>query len=148
MQTENRRFKTQACATLKQCRNDQPACHHSACLKPEFVKSHWPEFARWSGYSPVAFIAFMIWSASSEKMPSNNRKMRRIQAIPGLCSLFIHSVVSNDSVSAQCEGPDQTARMHMIFAWHGPWIHNRANAWNAFIERLIDVRILFIVYLS
>ena len=44
----------------------------------------------------------------SENVPSNTRKMRRLGSScpcakyhPGLCSPFMHSVVSNDSVSGQ-----------------------------------------------
>ena len=49
-----------------------------------------------------------IWVASSEKVPSNIRRMRKFRSSyscamyhPGLCSLLIHSIVSNDSVSGR-----------------------------------------------
>ena len=58
-----------------------------------------------------------IWAASNETVPSNMRNTRRFRSPcacaenhPGLiCSLFIHSIVSNDSVSDD-EGLDQTAQ--------------------------------------
>ena len=47
-----------------------------------------------------------IWAVSSKKKPSNVHKMCRLKSScakyhPGLCSPFIHFVVSNDSVSGQ-----------------------------------------------
>ena len=48
------------------------------------------------------------WALPSENVPSNMHKMRRFKSFcaclkydPGHCSSFIHSVVSNDSVSGQ-----------------------------------------------
>ena len=50
----------------------------------------------------------LIWTVSSENVPSSMRKMRRFRSScacakyqPGLCSPFIHSIVSNVSVSGQ-----------------------------------------------
>ena len=58
--------------------------------------------------------------ASSEKVPSYMRKMIRFRSFctceknhTGIFSKFIHSVVSNDSVSGQ-EGSDETARMRRL----------------------------------
>ena len=55
-----------------------------------------------------AEFAIKIWTASSEKMPSNMRKMRRFRSCcacakyhSGLSSPVKHSVVSNDSVGEQ-----------------------------------------------
>ena len=51
---------------------------------------------------------FIVWATSSQNLPSNIHKIGRfllschVQSNhPGLCSPFIHSVVSNDSVSGQ-----------------------------------------------
>ena len=52
-------------------------------------------------------IFYFIWTASSETVPSNMRKLR-IQIIlrmredhPGLCFSFVHSVISINYVSGQ-----------------------------------------------
>ena len=64
----------------------------------------------------IYVFMFCIWAASSEKGPSNMRKMYRFRSScagakshPGLCSLVLHSVVM--ILLADREGPDQTARM-------------------------------------
>ena len=49
----------------------------------------------------------LVCAASSEKVPSKLHKMRRFGSCtcatyyPGICSTFIHSVISNDSVNGQ-----------------------------------------------
>ena len=89
----------------------------------------------------ISGILQCIWATSREKVPSNKHKMHRFRSScactkyhPGLCSPFIHSEVSNDSVSGTgkalirlCEcagrsGPSLSAydERH-IFAWHGPY---------------------------
>ena len=57
----------------------------------------------------IHFLALcIIWTASSENVPSNMLKIRRFRSSfacakyhPSLCSPFIHSVVSDDFVSGQ-----------------------------------------------
>ena len=63
-------------------------------------------------------------SASCEKLPSNMPKMNRFRSSCAcakyhldLCFQFIHSIVSNDSVTGQ-RSPDQANRRH-VFAWRG-----------------------------
>ena len=89
---------------------------------------------------------FKYMATSSVKVHSNICKLQ-IQIIlhmctyhQGLCSPFIHSLVSNATdpmiLLADSEGPDQTedvqadlasmstnARRH-VFTWHGPYGHN------------------------
>ena len=61
---------------------------------------------------------------SSQNVPSNMRKMRRFRSSracanhhPGICSPFIHSVLYPITLTADSEGPDQTARMPSLSAF-------------------------------
>ena len=72
----------------------------------------------------LIFVIY-FWATSSEKVSSNLYKMHRFRLYrakspPGTCSLYIHSIVSNDSVK-DSKGRDQTAQMLMliwVFAVH------------------------------
>ena len=80
------------------------------------------------------------WAPSSKKMPSNMHKMRRFISSCGcpmyhlgLCSPFIHSVVSNDSVSRQwrpwpdCMDPQADLGLH--------WLHIPEDTFSSLVSK-------------
>ena len=85
-------------------------------------------------------LLYIMWPASSKKVPSNMHKMRRFRSSStyakyNLCSPFIPSVVwSSDSVSmhwrpwADCADEQADLGLHQSCvpkdAWHGPHIFN------------------------
>ena len=67
----------------------------------------------------LIFVIYFL-ATSSEKVSSNMYKMHRFRLYrakspPGTCSLYIHSIVSNDSVK-DSKGRDQTAQMRSLIS--------------------------------
>ena len=87
-------------------------------------------------FAQVSNLLMHKWATSSEKIPSNMHKMLRFRSSctcskyhPVPCSLFIHSVVSSDSISGQWSpwrcagwsGPSLSAyAQRQVFSWSGP----------------------------
>ena len=88
-------------------------------------KTRWCLFSKDECFKAcVAFsehFPLMYGQRQANQIPSDLCKIRRftsssacVKYHPGLRPPFIHSVVSNDSIQAVSEGPDQTARMRRL----------------------------------
>ena len=90
--------------TLRTHMYDSTFTHVASTRVLRYIFSRYGSITR----NNYGIFALLTTAASSEKVPSNIRKMRRFRSScacaeyhPGLCSLYMYSVVSNDSVRGQ-----------------------------------------------